>query len=350
MTVLCRQFLTWKSNAGYIDSAKYALANFSECNGSIFSFLAHGDSYNSLACRFRLGTTTVAELVPDTCDVIYSTLQPTEMPDLSEEHWSEVAEGFAQRWKFPNCIGAVDGKHVIIQKPPRTNSEWYNYKGSYSMNLMAMVDHQYRFSYVNVGSYGSNADISVFRNSKFGRAIVNGTFQIPPPKNLPGTNVKLPHVIVADEAFPLHLNIMRPYPKIRNAIIPLEQMIYNFRQAHARRIVENAFGILVQRWRIFTRKICLHKRNARKVIKAACILHNFLQDDRSVEAIMAELCPDGEEVPPVAMQPFNRLRGYRSPGDAMEIRNAFKDYFNGVGALNWQENYVRQRQGLPLRQ
>ena len=60
---------------------------------------------------FRLGTTTFAEVVPDTCDVIYNTLQPTEMPDLSEEHWSEVAEGFAQRWKFPNCIGAVDGKH-----------------------------------------------------------------------------------------------------------------------------------------------------------------------------------------------------------------------------------------------
>ena len=75
------------------------------------------------------------------------------------------------------------------------------------------------------------------------------------------------------------------------------------------------------------------------------MLHNYLQDDRSVDQIMAELCPDGE-VAPVAMQPIHRLRGYRSPAAAMQIRQEFKDYFSGIGALPWQDQYVRKRQGL----
>ena len=307
--------------------------------------MAHGDSYNSLAHRFRIHPSTVSLLIPDVCQVIYDTLQPTEMPNISQEKWEDISEGFKRRWNFPNCIGAVDGKHVIIQCPPNSNTQWYNYKGSYSMNLMAMVDHQYRFSYINVGNYGSNADGSVFRNSKFGRAILEGRFGIPPPKLLPDSQVRLPHVIVADEAFPLNENIMRPYPKIRNEILPLDEIVFNFRLSRARRIVENAFGILVQRWRIFTRKICLEKHNAKAIIKAACMLHNYLQDDRSVDQIMAELCPDGE-VAPVAMQPIHRLRGYRSPAAAMQIRQEFKDYFSGIGALPWQDQYVRKRQGL----
>ena len=308
--------------------------------------MAHGDSYNSLAGRFRIGTSTVSKVVSDTCQVIWDSLKATEMPKVSEDNWKEIAAGFRERWKFPNCIGAVDGKHCVIQCPPKTNTEFYNYKHQYSVNLMAMVDHQYRFTYINVGSYGSNADSSVFRNSRFGRAIMEGTMKIPPPEALPDTpDVVLPHVIVADAAFPLNAAIMRPYPSFRNAMLPMDQMIYNFRHSHARIVSENAFGIVVQRWRIFTRKICLRQKNAVRVIKAACMLHNYLQDDRSVEQIMRELCPDGP-VPALSMQPMPRLPGYRSPRDAMEIRDEFKDYFSGAGALPWQENYVRKRQGL----
>ena len=82
-------------------------------------------------------------LIPDTCQAIYNVLQPTEMPNITTAHWEEIEEGFRQRLKFPNCIGAMDGKHIVIQCPPLSTTEYYNYKGTYSMNLMAMVDHQY---------------------------------------------------------------------------------------------------------------------------------------------------------------------------------------------------------------
>ena len=83
-----------------------------------------------------------------------------------------------------------------------------------------------------------------------GRQAQDGTLDLPPPKALPGTDVTLPSVIVADEAFLLTPNIMRPHPGRTEARLGHTATIFNYRLSRARRVVENAFGILCQwRWR-----------------------------------------------------------------------------------------------------
>ena len=308
-------------------------------------FLAHGDSYHSLYARYKCGLSSISKFVPETCRIIWKVLRPTYMPKVKEEVWKENAQGFEHRWNFPNCLGAIDGKHVVIQCPPKSVTEYYNYKRQFSINLMAVVDHRYRFTNINVGSAGSNSDSSVFRNSSFGKKILANEFNLPRPKALPNKpEVKLPHVFVGDEAFPLHENIMRPYPAPRNLKMELRKMIYNYRLSRARRIVENAFGILAQRWRIYCRRICLSPRNAIAVVKATCILHNYLQEDKSYSSVMRQLAPNGPEEPR-CLQGLRRLPGFHSPTDAMEIRDQYMLYFNNEGALPWQEAYVRRRQG-----
>lgn len=71
------------------------------------------------------------------------------------EEWQDIQVGFHSRWNFPSCCGAIDGKHITIQAPPNCGSEYYNYKGTNSIVLMAVVDHDYCFRYVDIGSYGS---------------------------------------------------------------------------------------------------------------------------------------------------------------------------------------------------
>ena len=123
---------------------------------------------NGLAIRFRLGNSTVQEIIKNTCDAIWEELAPTDLKPLTTEDWQRIESRFVQRWNFPNCVGALDGKHIVIQAPNNSGSMFYNYKGTFSVVLMALVDAYYKFTYVDIGDYGSNSDGGIFKNSKFG--------------------------------------------------------------------------------------------------------------------------------------------------------------------------------------
>ncbi|XP_018570691.1 uncharacterized protein LOC108910547 [Anoplophora glabripennis] len=60
------------------------------------------------------------------------------------EDWKEIEKLFLQRWNFPRCCGTIDGKHVVIKRPPCSGSLYYNYKKI--IILFAMVDADYCFT------------------------------------------------------------------------------------------------------------------------------------------------------------------------------------------------------------
>ena len=96
------------------------------------------------------------------------------------------------------------------------------------------------------------------------------------PKPLPGTDTPVPHVFVGDEGFTLQTYLMRPFP--RNAVVDnLEKRNYNKRHCRARRVDENAFGVLAQKWGVFFRLIECDIDTAVHVVKATCCLHNFIR-------------------------------------------------------------------------
>eukprot|EP00794_Sanderia_malayensis_P010419 gene10419-11510_t len=79
--------------------------------------------------------------------------------------------------------------------------------------------------------------------------------------------------IIGDDAFPLSKNMMKPYPH-RN----LERLrrIFNYRLSRARRVVENAFGILAHRWRVFLTPMNMCPDKVTDIIFATYCLHNYL--------------------------------------------------------------------------
>ena len=264
------------------------------------------------------------------------------MPEPSENMFRKIEEVFAKRWNFPNCVGAIDGKHIQIQCPPNSGSMYFNYKGWFSINLMALVDATYRFIVVDIGQYGSNADGGVFRRSEMGSRFFNNELGLPPPKTLPGAEHlgKLPHYIVGDEAFPLHKNLMRPYPRPRRGVrIPKDQLIFNYHLSRARRCVENAFGILAQRFRLFNRRIQMKPENVVKVVKACTVLHNYLRDNRGYISTSLSLNPQREPYLP-ENGPVEDMEyiGYHSARDIRALRDLFKRYFNGLGKVHWQKD------------
>ena len=156
----------------------------------------------------------------------------------------------------------------MIKSPAKSGSLLFNYKGHFSTNLMALVDTIDHFVFVDIGQYGSKSDGSVFKASKFGKKYMNHELGIPGNKLLPNyESDPVPHVIVADEAFPFLPLLMRPYPKSDGNSVPREEAIFNFRLSSAHMVVENAFGIFSQRWRLFDRHISLDVKHVDVVLQ-----------------------------------------------------------------------------------
>ncbi|XP_068094485.1 uncharacterized protein [Hyperolius riggenbachi] len=175
-------------------------------------FLATGHSYAALHYQFLMGRSTVRYLVLDTCKLIWKVLQPEFMPTPDVPMWEANMQLFWQKHDFPNCLGAVDGKHVRLVMPAFTGSLYYNYKKFFSLVVMAVVDPNLKFIYVDVGAYGSSHDSSVFQHSRFGLKLRTGQMTLPPPRPWPDTlEPPYPCVFVADEAFALSEHVMRPY-------------------------------------------------------------------------------------------------------------------------------------------
>ncbi len=115
-------------------------------------FLSTGDSYVTIVSSFRLGVSTAAGIVKEICQLKGEQLKGEYMPVATEGIWRSTVQRFKQRWNFPNCLGALDRKHVVIQKPGHSGTSFRNYKGTFSIVLFALVDADYRFLAVDVGS------------------------------------------------------------------------------------------------------------------------------------------------------------------------------------------------------
>ncbi|KAL3976486.1 a disintegrin and metalloproteinase with thrombospondin motifs 15 [Sarotherodon galilaeus] len=304
-------------------------------DGRFQRFLATWDSFTTIASSFRVGVSTVCQIIPQVATAIWDCLVDDFMAVPSTEDWRSIAEGFQKRWNFPLCCGALDGKHVRTKAPPNSGSMFHNYKGTFSIVLLAVVDAGYHFRIIDVGGYGGTSNGGILANSTFSQALRAGTLHLPPDQPLPGGEHRgaQPHVFVADEAFPLRQELMRPFP---GRLLPLEKRIFNSpfnRLSRAWLIVECAFGILSSQWRLYRRSMELRPEVAEKCVKATCVLHNFLHclDERGAPALRG--------VAPAVVEPLQglgRVAGNNSSREAVLVREKFMAHFSAEGAVSWQ--------------
>lgn len=306
-----------------------------------YRFLATGESFRSLAFQFRISHSWISVIVREVLAAICQRLKNIAMPEPTEDMLKKVSDEFYQMWNFPNCCGAIDGKHIRVVCPDNSGSLYFNYKSFFSIVLLAVVDANNKFIVVDIGSYGKEGDAGIFPKSNLGKLISTGQFKFPEPRCLPNTDMVLPHVFVGDEAFKLTNTMMRPYPRDQSKA-DVTKAIFNYRLSRARRTTENTFGIMCQYFRVFFTPINILPETVDNLIMTGCIVYNLLRDES------IECSTDSTEKEPMYqrengsnnMISFNPIGG-NATHEAFRIRDSFKDYFNSrAGSVSWQQKHV----------
>nr|CAI5849246.1 unnamed protein product [Callosobruchus analis] len=295
-------------------------------------FLATGDSYRSLMYLFRISDSTISRFIPEVCRAIILVLKEYIKMPSTNDGWRDVSREFDVAWNFPHCIGCVDGKHVVMQNPNNAGSMYLNYKGTFSIVLMAVCDANYCFTFADAGIQGRISDRGAFRETTFFKKLE------------PGRQVMQPYVILGDDAFALSEHLMKPFPGLQ---LDKDSRIYNYRLIRARRVIENTFGLMCSVFRVFRKAVLLNVENAKIVTLACCYLHNFLRKKSKSKKLYASPgsfdCErqDGSVIPGTwrnitqgdsGTLPLQRLLR-RSAEGPKSIRDEFKAYFNTPGTL-----------------
>ncbi|XP_039310136.1 uncharacterized protein LOC120358799 isoform X2 [Solenopsis invicta] len=272
-------------------------------------YLCTGDLPLTVALAFRVGESTVREVVKEVCNILIKILEPLYLSPPTKEDWRICFHGYWKRWNIPNCAGSIDGKHIRLRCPPNSGSLYFNYKKFYSVVLLAVSDHLYRFTLVDIGAFGGTSDGSIFNNCDIGKNLENNRLNLPEePINLPNSNLKT--------------------------------------LSRARRTVESAFGIFSNKWRIFHTAISMLPETADVIVTASVCLHNYIlkeeQRSRTKMYSQEQISDNTENQNSPWINIPNNLQ--EDNVQTAEIqRNILSDYFiSEVGQVEWQHDYVQR--------
>ena len=158
--------------------------------------------------------------------------------------------------------------------PWMESSLYRNYKGFHSIVLVALVDEDYKFLWVDVRAARSTSDAQIFKHTELRHKIEDGSIGFHDSESLGIGGPKVKFFILRDDAFPLKLWVMSSYSSHG---MDLKERVFNYRISWGRSVVENAFGILTSRFRIFQSLLQQVPTVVNRVVMACLVLHNLLR-------------------------------------------------------------------------
>ena len=94
------------------------------------------------------------------------------MPSTTSD--CELPKNLRTNGTFQIALGAIDGKHIIMDCPKNGGSTYYNYIGLTVLSYWQFLNANYCFTFADIGGFGSTNDASVLSNSVFGQALCHG--------------------------------------------------------------------------------------------------------------------------------------------------------------------------------
>ena len=248
-------------------------------------YFSTGDAQVTIAKSYPISPFVVGRRIKKTSKVIWDCLieRTFLLAQSDKDTWKKLASEFDYKWNFPHCLEAINGKHVVIQAPPRCGSEYFNYKKCHSIVLQAVCDGNYEFTLVDIGDAGRQSDWGAYANSKIGYAIDNNLLDIPPACTIECMKSEklFPYVFVADDAISLNTYMIKSHPN----------RITNYCLSRTRRVIENAFGVLAARFRIYRWSKIANVETVNNAVRTTVALHDFLLVNQKLDGAYA-YCPE----------------------------------------------------------
>ena len=199
---------------------------------------------------------------------------------------------------------------------------------------------------MDVGTNGSSSDAQIFNDCDLRSGIIDGTLDVPDAEPLPGDDRDMPYFLIGDDAFSLRTWLMKLF-SARG--LPDEERIFNYRLSRTRRVVENAFGIIANRFGCLLITMSQNPETVTSIVLAYCTLHNIMRlRYPGIHQGLADEEDDNHRVIPgqwrqgACLQDIEDVAGgNRNTQVAKRQRLYLKHYYNApVGATVWQRGMI----------
>ena len=150
--------------------------NPTECDKRLaltLRYLTIGETFQSLSFQYRISLNAVSYIVKGCgkacrkgCGKAVERIASAfvKVPSTKVE-WLGISRKFEERWNFPRALGAIDRKHIRIQKPKNGGSFYYSYRHTHFIILMTIPGPEYECLYADVGSNGRVNDSGIWNKS-----------------------------------------------------------------------------------------------------------------------------------------------------------------------------------------
>ena len=226
----------------------------------VLCYLANDNSFREISDKFAVTQSCAYRVIVRMLNAI------NRLAPLFIKHWNDAdkmtnSEKFQALTGLCNVIGAIDGCHIRITRPPKHGDDYLNRKGYYSILLQGVCDHEGIFRDIFVGPPGRIHDARLLRTSPLFQQVASCF----------GNHWKL----LGDSAYVCNDFQFIRTPKRDNGLLTEHDRECNTRLSRGRVIIENTFGRLKCRFRRLRDVQNVNLANIVNVVVAACVLHNF---------------------------------------------------------------------------
>ena len=218
---------------------------------------------------FSVGNPTAYSILHDTVEVINKTMRFPMLPKEEDAVHKASRDFKVSRTNLnplDGFVGALDGIYIKLKKPNNESipASFYCRKGYYAIPVQAVCDSKYIFRYASGLCGGATHDALANSISGFMEEVKNG---------LLGDIFW----VAGDEAYQVSEWIIVPYPA---STLTDDEENFNFYISSLRIHIEQAFGMLTARWRLFQDRLNFSLRHCANIMSVCMKLHNYcIQQD-----------------------------------------------------------------------